>query len=109
MKGFELVFMAPRSRRHNGKPVIDVMTGIARAQGIKRYTRRINTEGIDPSGHTYSSHFFELADEPEELTFVLDGDQAERLLRTVKAEDIHVFCMRRPIDYWQFGAANGAD
>lgn len=109
MKGFELVFMAPRSRRHDGKPVIDAITGIARSQGIKRYTRRINTEGVGPSGHTHSSHFFELMDEPEELAFVLDSDKAELLLQTVEAEGIHVFCMRRPIDYWQFGSPTSAD
>ncbi|MGN8158020.1 DUF190 domain-containing protein [Salinisphaera sp. RV14] len=103
MKGFEVIFMAPRSRRHHGKPVLDAVAGIAKSHDIKRHTRRVDAEGTGASGHTHSAHFFELADEPEELMFVLDGDKADELMRAVEEEKLHVFCIRRTIEYWEFG------
>lgn len=103
MKGFSVIFMAPRSRRHHGKPVLDAVVGIAKSHDITRYTRRVDTESTGDSGRTHSAHFFELADEPEELMFVLDVDKADELMRAVEAEQLHVFCIRRTIEYWEFG------
>ena len=105
MKGFEVIFMAPRSRAHDGRPVLDTVADIARRQGVTRSTRRVDAEGTEVSGHAHAAHFFELADEPEELMFVLDGGEADALIRAVEEEEIAVFCLRRAIDYWQFGSA----
>ncbi|MDA3922979.1 MAG: DUF190 domain-containing protein [Salinisphaera sp.] len=102
MQGFELVFIAPRSRRHHGTGVIDAIAKLARKQGIKRMTRRVDAEGTGAHGHTHSAHFFELADEPEELMFVLDRDEADQLVAAVRDNAMHVFCLRRQIEYWQF-------
>lgn len=103
MKGYELIFMAPRSRRHHGKPVLDAVIDIARSQGIARYTRRINAEGSGTTGHVHSAHFFELADEPEELMLVVDEAAADRLVQAVEAQGVYVFLVRRPVDYRQLG------
>lgn len=106
MKGFELIFIAARSRRHNGRPVLDEVARLAGTLDIRRMTRRYDVSGVGADGHSHSAHFFELTDEPEELMFVLDGDKADRLLRAVEEAEPHVFCLRRPIDYWQFGASD---
>lgn len=103
MKGFEVIFIAPRSRRHEGEPVLDAVAGIARDQGITRMTRRDDAEGVGTGGHTHSAHFFEQADEPQELMFVLDGGEADKLMRAVEDTGMAVFCLRRQIDYWQYG------
>ncbi|TAN10402.1 MAG: hypothetical protein EPN34_10625 [Burkholderiaceae bacterium] len=103
MKGYELIFMAPRSRRHHGKPVLDAVIDIAKSQGIDRYTRRVNAEGSGTTGHIHSAHFFELADEPEELMLVLDETAADHLIQAVEAEGIYVFLVRRPVEYHQLG------
>lgn len=103
MKGSELIFMAPRSRRHSGIPVLDAVAKLAREHGIKHLTRRVDSEGIGNNGHIHSTHFFDLADEPEELMYVLDNIEADTLMRAVEKECIHVFCVRRPIEYWKFG------
>ncbi|AWN15974.1 DUF190 domain-containing protein [Salinisphaera sp. LB1] len=104
MKGFELIFIAPRSRRHNGEPVLDSIASLARSQGITRMTRRDDIEGVGANGHVHSAHFFEATDEPQELMFVLDGGETDKLIRAVEEAELPVFCMRRQIDYWQFGA-----
>lgn len=103
MKGLELIFMAPRSRRHTGMPVLDAVAKLARSHGIERMTRRMDSEGTGADDHSHSAHFFELTDEPEELMFVLDSGKADTLVRAVEEQDMYVFCLRRSIDYWQFG------
>lgn len=106
MKGYEVTFMAPRSRRHHGQPVLDAVEKIADSHGLQTHTRRIDAEGKGARGHTHSAHFFELADEPEELMFVLDTDNTEKLIRAVENERLHVFCVRSAIEYWQFGKSD---
>lgn len=103
MKGFEVIFIAPRSRRHDGQSVLDTIVELARGQDISRHTRRVDAGGVGVNGHTHSAHFFEATDEPEELMFVLDGGEADTLLRAVEEAGVEVFCVRRAIDYWQFG------
>jgi len=103
MKGSEIIFIAPKSRRHEGEPVLDWVAGVAGKLGIKRMTRRVDAEGTGASGHTHSAHFFEQADQPEELMFVLDGGEADKLIREVENSAAEVFCIRRAIEYWQFG------
>lgn len=103
MKGFELIFIAPRSRRHDGELVLDAVAKLAKSLGIARMTRRDDMAGVGANGHAHSAHFFESTDEPQELMFVLDGGEADKLIRAVEEAGMQVFCMRRPIDYWQFG------
>lgn len=103
MKGFEVIFIAPRSRRHEGASVMDAIVDVASRNGIGRYTRRDDAGGVGANGHTHSAHFFEATDEPEELMFVLDGGEADTLVRSVEDAGIHVFCVRRAIDYFQLG------
>jgi len=104
MKGCEITFMAPRSRRHQGESVLDAVLRIAKAHGITRHTRRTNTESVGIGGRSHSAHFFELADEPEELSFILVNGQADELIRAVKAEGLCVFCTRHKTEFFQFGA-----
>lgn len=98
-KGFEVMFMAPRSQRHHGKPVLDAVIAIAKAHDIHRYTRRIDAEGTGKTGRTHAAHFFELADEPEEVLFVLGTHRTHELLSAVRAESMHVFCVCRAIEF----------
>ncbi|MES1923730.1 DUF190 domain-containing protein [Salinisphaera sp. T31B1] len=103
MKGFEVIFIAPSARRHDGKPVLDAIADMAQRMGIKRMTRRVDAMGKGASGHVHSAHFFEQADQPEELMFVLDGGDADRLIREVEGSGADTLCIRRSIEYWAFG------
>lgn len=103
MKGYELSFMAPKMRRFQGKPVLDLIIALAKAQGITRFTRRADSESTGREGRTHAVHFFELADQPEELMFIIDEKRGTELLRAVEAAHIPVFLVRRAVEYTQFG------
>ena len=97
--GYEVIFMAPQSRCHGRKRVTDWIVDKARELGITRVTKRYDAEGTGGGGHVHSAHFFELADQPVEIVFVLETDLADRLIGAVKAEGVHVFCIRKPVEF----------
>ncbi|CAM5214220.1 PII-like signaling protein OS=Castellaniella defragrans OX=75697 GN=HNR28_000581 PE=3 SV=1 [Castellaniella defragrans] len=99
MKGYEITFMAPRSRRHHGELVLDAVLRIAKTLGINRHTRRTDTESVGENDRSHSAHFFELADEPEELTFMLEDGKSDELMHAVEAAGLQVFCIRQPVEY----------
>ena len=105
MNGFEVLFMAPEGRRHQGNQVLDRVISLASELGINRYTRRLDTEAQGQNGRTHSAHFFELADRPEEVMFVLDDHQCTELIDAVTASELPLFCLKRPIEYWQLGSS----
>ncbi|MCI0511558.1 uncharacterized protein DUF190 [Chromohalobacter marismortui] len=102
-QGDEVTFMAPQSRRHHGKPVIDAVAECAKGLGITRMTQRTDSEGTGANGRTHSAHFFELADQPVELAFVLEKTLADRLIEEVDRAGIDVFVLRRDVSYAQLG------
>ncbi|MCM5705042.1 DUF190 domain-containing protein [Larsenimonas salina] len=105
MNGFEVAFMAPEGRKAHGTPVLDRVIELAKAHGIERYTRRTALDSRGNDHRYHSAHFFELNDRPEEVMFVLDPDKADALIKAVTGEAIELFCVKRPIEYWQLGDA----
>ncbi|EKF76076.1 hypothetical protein A11A3_01240 [Alcanivorax hongdengensis A-11-3] len=102
--GYEVIFIAPQNRRHEGKLVTDRVIEEAEKLGLHRVTKRSDLEGTGHSGHTHAAHFFELADQPIELIYLLDDATADKLITAVDAAGIPVFCVQ-----WQaaFGELGG--
>lgn len=103
-KGLEVIFITPQSRRHKGRLVSDLIVEQAKTLGIKRVTKRIDAEGMGEKGHLHSWHFFEQADQPMELMFVVEESLGQQLIDGVSQAGIHAFCVARPVE---FGELNG--
>lgn len=102
--GYEIVFIAPQNRRYQGKRVIDLVIDKAHELGIRQITKRMDSEGQGQKGQLHSAHFFELADQPVELMFVLEESLGERLIHAVEASGARVFCIRKPVQFGELGA-----
>lgn len=102
-KGTELIFIAPQNRRHGGHLVTERIVTLAKELGIERWTERADSEGTGKSGHLHSSHFFELANQPVELVFMLEEEKANRLVDAIQGEGIPVFCVRKPVEFGELG------
>ena len=103
-KGLEILFIMPQSRRHNGRLVSDLVIDEARSLGIHRVTKRLDAEGMGEGGHLHSWHFFELADQPVELMFVVEQGLGQQLIDRVRDAGLRAFCISRPVE---FGELNG--
>lgn len=103
MKGYQLTFFTQQNRRHRGKRVCDWLIDCARALGVRGGTVIVAAEGFGHDGKMHSSHFFELADQPEEITMVVTEDEAERLFEQLRADQIQVFYVKIPVEFGSLG------
>lgn len=104
MHGYQLTFFTHQDRRHEGRPLADWLLDEACRMGLAGATLVAAAEGFGAHGRRRSARFFELADQPVELTLVLGADEAERLLDHLKAAGVDVFYVRTPVEYGSTGA-----
>ena len=105
--GYEVIFIVPESRRHEGKRVYDWVTETAKSLDIGRMTRRSDVEGMGEDGKLHSAHFFDLADQPVELMYAMDEETAERFVAAVEATGAPVFCVCRSVYFGQLNDKSG--
>ena len=96
MKGFQLVFSTLQSRKHpNGERLSHWLVEVAEKIGIKGVTILQATQGIGRDGKLHSSTFFELADEPLEIS----EEECEKLFALLSEEKLGLFFTKTAIEY----------
>jgi PII-like signaling protein len=103
MQGFQLTFFTQQDRRHSGKPLGEWLVDEARRQGLGGATLLTGAEGFGHGGKIHSAHFFELADQPVEVTMAGSVAEAERFLARLGAAGVKVFYVKTPIEYGTTG------
>jgi PII-like signaling protein len=100
MKGTCLKFYVYEHRRHHGILLYEWLLEQAKKMGIHGGTALRAIAGFGRHGIMHEEHFFELAGNvPIEVEFVVNDDEAERLLELIKLEKIQVFYMKIPVEY----------
>ncbi|WP_258039413.1 DUF190 domain-containing protein [Nitrosomonas ureae] len=59
----------------------------------------VAAEGFGHDHKLHSAHFFELADQPVEVTMAVSEQQAERMFAYLKQEGVKVFYVKTPIEF----------
>jgi PII-like signaling protein len=108
MQGFQLTFFTQQDRSHGGKPVAEWIIGEARKLGIRGATMIAAIEGFGRHGRMHSSHFFELADQPLEVTMAVSAEEADRLFARISEERLKVFYIKAPIEFGFIGEDHAA-
>ncbi len=103
MQGYQITFFTQQDRRHEGKRLADWLLDAARTLGIRGATVLAGTEGFGQHRRIHSAHFFELADQPVEVTMVASGDETDRLFSHLRAHKVHVFYARSPVEFGTIG------
>jgi PII-like signaling protein len=107
MNGFQVTFFTQQDRRNHGQPLADWLLKAALGLGIHGGTVLAASEGLGHDLHLHSAHFFELADQPQQITFALSQDQVDRLFALLSQENIRLFYTKQPVEYGVVGAAPG--
>ena len=105
MNGYQVTFFTVEGRRHGREPIGHWLMETARSIGIKGATLTVGVEGIGRHGRLHSAHFFELADQPIEVTMVVDEAQCAQLFATLERERANVFYVKTAVEYGVVGAA----
>jgi PII-like signaling protein len=103
MKGYQLEFFVQQDKRHGHQPLWEWLLQTARALGIRGATVFMGAMGYGHHRRVHSAHFFELADQPVEVTMVVSDDEAELLFALLQAEKVHLFYVQLPVEFGTLG------
>ncbi len=103
MHGFQISFYTQQGRRHNHLSIAEWLVQEAKALGITGATVTAAQGGYGRDGLYCSSHFFELGDQPVEISLAVNAEQAEQLFAKVKEEDVRLFYIKTPIEFGTIG------
>jgi PII-like signaling protein len=99
MIGFQITFFTQQDRRHGRTPLGEWLLLEAKKLGLSGATLTGAGEGFGHDGKLHSAHFFELADQPIEVTMAVTAEDADRLLQRLHEEKVNVFYVKAPIEF----------
>lgn len=108
MNGYQLTFYTGQNSRHGHHTVCEWLLHEARQLGIRGATVIDCAEGTGHAGTHHAAHLLWAADQPVQVILAVTGDEAERMLEAVKAEHVHVFYTRSPIEFGLLGESEAA-
>lgn len=103
MNGYQITFFTQQNRRHAGKPLADWLVHLAAEMNLRGATLIPGSEGMGHDQRLHSAHFFELADQPLTVLMAVTTEEADRLFRRLRAEAVHVFYVRTPVEFGSIG------
>lgn len=105
MKGYQVTFFTQQDKRHAGTPMAEWLMFAARRMGLHGATIVAASEGFGHRGRIHSAHFFELADQPQEVTLACTAEELERLFDHLRKEGVHVFYVKSEVQFGVVGEA----
>lgn len=103
MNGYQLTFYTEQNRHHKHDTITAWLLHEAKQLGIHGATVINCAEGTGHAGAHHAAHILGLADQPVQIIFAVTEGEAERMLDVVKAENVHVFFTRSPIEFGLLG------
>lgn len=103
MNGFQLKFFAQQDRKYAGLSLAQWLLEEARRQGVRGATLMTASEGFGKTGHIHCAHFFELADQPQEVTMAVSAEESERIFESIRQAGVRLFYVKTPIEFGVFG------
>jgi PII-like signaling protein len=100
MNGTYLRFYVHEGQKHGGRLLYEWLLETAKKAGIPGGSAFRAMAGFGRHGVFHEHHFFELAgDLPVEVEFLLSAEQADRLLETLKREQVSLFYAKAPAEF----------
>lgn len=103
MNGYQLTFYTEQNRKHGHQTVCEWLLHEVRELGIRGATVISCAEGIGHAGAHHAAHMLKLADQPLQIILAVTEEEAEHILDVVRAENVHVFYTRFPIEFGIMG------
>jgi PII-like signaling protein len=99
MNGYQLRFFTQQDRKHAGLPLAQWLLEEARRQGVRGATLMTASEGFGKTGRIHYAHFFELADQPQEVTMAVSEEESERIFEVIRKSSVKLFYVKTPIEF----------
>jgi PII-like signaling protein len=105
MQGYQVTFFTQQDRKHGHESLAEWIMHEAKKLGIRGATLTASAQGLGHSGRMHSSHFFDLADQPLEVTMALTQEECDMLFACLVEEKVHVFYVKSQIEFGTLGSA----
>jgi PII-like signaling protein len=103
MNGYQITFFTQQDKRHHGQPIGEWLLMLAREMELPGATLVAGSEGFGYHRRIHSAHFFELADQPQEVQMAVNREDAERLFERLRQEGVHLFYVKTPVEFGVLG------
>ena len=103
MQGYQITFFTQQGKRYHGKPLGEWLLLLARDLGLPGATLVAGSEGFGGHRRLHAAHFFELADQPQEVQVVASEADTERLFARIEAEGVHLFYVKAAVEFGTLG------
>lgn len=103
MNGYQITFFTQQDRRHHHQPLAEWLMLAARGLGLRGATIVNASEGYGQHRRIHSAHFFELADQPQEVTLAVTEEESERLFALLEKEGVHLFYVKTAVEFGVIG------
>lgn len=103
MNGYQLEFFMEQNRRHGHQALWEWLLDAARSHGIRGATVFMGAMGFGHDRRIHSAHFFDLADQPVEVTMVVNEAEAAQLFSLLEAEKVRMFYVKLPVEFGMLG------
>jgi len=106
VKGYQVTFFTVQDRRHGHKQLSDWLLELAKSMQLRGATLIGAQTGIGGRHRYHSTHFFELTDQPLEITMIVSEEESARLFERLNAEpDLELFYAKSPVEFGIIGHA----
>jgi uncharacterized protein len=99
MHGFQLTFFTQQDHKQDGLPLAEWLVREARQLKIGGATLVAAAEGYGRDRKLHAARFFELGDQPLEVTLAVTADEAEQLFAHLAEHKVKVFYVKMPIEF----------
>jgi uncharacterized protein len=110
MKGYQITFFTQQDRKHAGKPLGEWLVHLAKEMGLRGATLMAAAQGFGLSGKMHSAHFFDLADQPQEVLMTATEEQAKALFARIRAAGVEgttLFYVKTAVEFGVVGDEGG--
>lgn len=104
MNGYQITFFTQQNRTHKHQPMHQWLIELADSLQIHGVTVVAAQEGVGGDHRVHSARFFELADQPLEITMLVSDEEGNQLMDRLKSEpDLHLFYSKMPVEFGSIG------
>jgi PII-like signaling protein len=99
MNGYQVTFFTQQNRTHAGLPVAEWLVREAKRMNLEGATMVTAAEGLGRDRKIHCARFFELGDQPVEVTLAMSEAHLPALLARLQEEKLNLFYIKIPIEY----------
>ncbi|KAA0888118.1 DUF190 domain-containing protein [Oryzomonas rubra] len=99
MYGYQLTFFTQQDRTHKDRCLGEWLLEEARSLGIKGATLFTAAEGFGRERKLHFVGYFDMSDQPIEVSMAVSDDNAKIFLEHLKREKVNVFYVKSPIEF----------